>query len=73
MRKAIFDSMLRIKGAGVLDEKQSVGGREAAIEPTRMYSRRVCVRPDTEAPDSHSGESVALGNAGSLTTTTGAG
>jgi len=30
-----------------LDEKQTVGGRDAAAEPTRMYSRRVCVRPDS--------------------------
>ena len=30
-----------------LDEKQTVGGRDAATEPTGMFSRRVCARPDS--------------------------
>ena len=32
-----------------MDEKQSVGGMDAAIKPTRMYSRRLCVRPDSDS------------------------
>jgi hypothetical protein len=32
-----------------LNEKQTVGGRDAAVEPTRMYSRRVCARSDSSA------------------------
>ena len=35
--------------AGVADEKQSVGGMDAAIKPTRMYSRRLCIRPDSDS------------------------
>ncbi len=30
-----------------LDEKQTVGGTDAATEPTWMFLRRVCVRPDS--------------------------
>jgi hypothetical protein len=30
-----------------VDEKQTVGGRDVAVEPTRMYSKRVSVRPDS--------------------------
>ena len=36
-----------IKADGVEDEKQTVGSRDAAIEPPWMGSRRVCVRPDS--------------------------
>ena len=36
--------------AGVVDEKQSVGGMDAAIKPTGTYSRRLCVRPDSCSP-----------------------
>ena len=36
--------------AGVADEKQSVGGMNAAIKPTGTYSRRLCVRPDSCSP-----------------------
>ena len=32
LEKAISDAMLGIKGAGVVDEKQTVGGGDAAIE-----------------------------------------
>jgi hypothetical protein len=39
--------VLLITGDGVVDETQTVGGREAAIERTWMYARRVCVRPDS--------------------------
>ena len=38
--------------AGVVDEKQSVGGMDAAIKPTRMYSRRLCGRPESGSPGS---------------------
>ena len=31
----------------MLDEKQTVGGRDAAIEPPGKGSWRVCVRPDS--------------------------
>jgi hypothetical protein len=30
-----------------LDEKQTVGGRDAAVESTGKYSRRVCARTDS--------------------------
>ncbi len=36
-----------MKADGVEDEKKTVGSRDAAIEPPRMGSRRVCVRPDS--------------------------
>ena len=33
----------------IIDEQQTVVGRDAAVEPTWMYSRRLCVRPDSDS------------------------
>jgi len=43
-----LSQLVVVNGGGwSLDEKLTVGGRDAAIEPTGMYLRRVCARSDS--------------------------
>jgi len=47
IKKALSQLPVGNKEGWSLDEKQTVGGADAATEPTWMFLRRVCVRPDS--------------------------